>query len=67
MPLVDIQRYVRLIQEGESTASERRMILEAHRETVVSQIEEMQTTLKLIDYKIQNYTEIEKQQEKVLA
>ncbi len=67
MPLVDIQRYVRLLQEGESTASERRMILEAHRETVVSQLDELQATLQLIDYKIQNYAEIEKQQEKVLA
>ena len=43
------------------------MILEAHRETVVSQIEELQGTLELIDYKIQNYTDIEKHQEKVLT
>ncbi len=67
MPLVDIQRYVRLFQEGESTAAERRMILEAHRETVVSQIQELQATLELIDYKIQNYNQIEHQQEKILA
>ncbi len=67
MPLADIQRYVQLVQAGETTAAERRAILEAHRETVVSQIEEMQSTLALIDYKIQNYTDIEKQQEKVLA
>ena len=67
MPLVDIQRYVRLVQAGETTAAERRAILEAHRATVVSQIEELQATLELIDYKIQNYTDIEKQQEKVLA
>ncbi len=67
MPLVDIQRYVRLLQAGESTTAERRAILEAHRETVVSQIEELQATLQLIDYKIQNYTDIEKQQEKVLV
>ena len=67
MPLGELQRYVRLIQEGESTAGERRMILEAHRETVVSQIEELQATLELIDYKIQNYTNIEQKQEKVLA
>ena len=67
MPLVDIQRYVQLVQSGETTAAERRAILEAHRETVVSQIEELQSTLALIDYKIQNYTDIEKLQEKVLA
>ena len=67
MPLSDLQRYVRLILEGESTAGERRQILEAHRETIVSQIEELQATLELIDYKIQNYTDIEQKQEKVLA
>jgi DNA-binding transcriptional MerR regulator len=67
MPLVDIQRYVRLLQEGETTAAERRMILETHRETVVAQMEELQATLELIDYKIQRYADIEKQQEKVLA
>ena len=67
MPLADIQRYVRLLQEGESTAGERRAILEAHRETVASQIEELQSTLELIDYKIQNYANLEKKQEKILA
>jgi DNA-binding transcriptional MerR regulator len=67
MPLSDLQRYVRLVQDGESTAGERRAILEAHRETVVSQIEELQATLELIDYKIQNYTDLEKKQEKILA
>ena len=67
MPLSDLQRYVRLLQEGEITASERRAILEAHRETIVRQIDELQTTLELIDYKIRNYTEIEQKQEKVLA
>lgn len=64
MPLADIQRYVKLVQAGEITAAERRAILEAHRKTVVSQMEELQNTLALIDYKIQNYTDIENKQEK---
>jgi DNA-binding transcriptional MerR regulator len=67
MPLVDIQHYVRLLQEGDATAGERRALLEAHRQTVVNQIEELQATLKVIDYKIQNYVDIEQNQEKVLA
>jgi DNA-binding transcriptional MerR regulator len=67
MPLVDIQHYVALIQAGDATAGERRALLEAHRQTVVSQIEELQATLQLIDFKIQNYTDIEQKQEKVLA
>jgi DNA-binding transcriptional MerR regulator len=67
MPLVDIQYYVRLVQEGDSTAGERRALLEAHRQKVVEQIEALQATLQLIDYKIQNYTDIEQKMEKTLA
>jgi DNA-binding transcriptional MerR regulator len=67
MPLIDIQRYVKLIQEGDSTAGIRRAMLEAHRQTVVAQIEDLQATLQLIDYKIQNYTNIEQKQEKAFA
>jgi len=67
MLLVDIQHYVKLIQEGDATAGERRALLEAHRQNVVRQIEELQATLQLIDFKIQNYTDIEQKQEKVHA
>ena len=67
MSLVDIQQYVKLIQEGDATAGERRALLEAHRQNVVRQIEELQATLQLIDFKIQNYTDIEQKQEKVQA
>jgi DNA-binding transcriptional MerR regulator len=63
MPLVDVQFYVKLVQEGDATAGKRRALLEAHRQTVVSQIEELQATLQLIDFKIQNYTDIEQKQE----
>src|SRR5215470_17255180 len=67
MPLIDIQHYVKLVQAGDSSAGERRAMLQAHRQTVVKQIEELQATLELIDYKIDNYTAIEQQQEKVFA
>lgn len=67
MPLADVQYYVKLVQEGDSTAGERRALLEAHRQTVVSQIEELEATLRLIDYKIQNYTDIQHQQEELHA
>jgi DNA-binding transcriptional MerR regulator len=67
MPLDEVQRYVKMIQQGDTTAGERRALLEAHRQTVVKQIEELQATLSLIDYKIQNYTDIEKQQEKAFV
>ena len=67
MPLSDIQQYVKLVQAGETTAGERRAILEAHRQTIVQQIEDLQSTLELIDYKIEHYTNIEKEQEKIFA
>jgi len=67
MPLADLQAYVKMVQAGDSTAGERRALLEAHRQSVVKQIEELQATLQLIDYKIQNYAELEQKQEKVLA
>jgi DNA-binding transcriptional MerR regulator len=66
MSLDDIQEYVKLVQEGDSTAGKRRALLEAHRQSVLSQMEELQDTLNLIDYKIQNYTDIE-QKEKALV
>lgn len=67
MPLVDVQQYVKMVQQGDATASERRALLETHRQTVVAQIEELQATLQLIDYKIQHYNEIEQEQESVFA
>jgi len=67
MPLVDIQYYVEMIKEGDTTAGKRRSLLESHRQNVVRQIEELQATLRLIDYKIQNYADIEEKQEKVFA
>src|SRR3982751_388672 len=45
MPLSDIQQYVKLVQAGETTAGERRAILEAHRQTIVREIEDLQSTL----------------------
>lgn len=67
MPLVDIQQYVALIQEGDTTAAERRAMLEAHRQSVVRQMEELQDTLDLIDYKIQHYTDLEQKTEHQVA
>lgn len=67
MPLVAVQRYVALIQQGDETAAERRALLEAHRQTLVSEMEKLQTTLDWVDFKIQHYTEIEQKQEKDFA
>lgn len=64
MPLELVQMYVRLVQEGEETVGERREMLELHRETVVQQMEDLQATLRLIDFKIAYYRRIEQKQEK---
>src|SRR5688572_8176737 len=42
MPLDAVQTYVRLVQEGESSVGQRRELLEAHRETIVRQMEDLQ-------------------------
>lgn len=67
MNLADIQRYVRWVQAGDTTASKRRLLLEAHRQTVVKQIEELQAALQLIDFKMNHYAELERQQEQARA
>ena len=67
MPLVDIQHYVKLLQAGDATAGERRAMLEAHRQKVVGQMQELQAALDLLDYKVQHYFEIKQKLERVLA
>lgn len=67
MPLDDIRCFIKLSLQGDSTVGERRTLLEAHREKVAQQMEELQATLQLIDFKIHHYKEIEHKQEKVLS
>jgi DNA-binding transcriptional MerR regulator len=65
MPLDDIQLYVKLLQQGDETVAERRALLENNRQIIVSQIEQLQATLQVIDYKIQNYADIEQKLEQI--
>lgn len=60
MSLDDMKYFVNLYREGSETAAERRELLEAHRQVVEAQIEELCEILKFIDYKIGLYTEEEK-------
>jgi DNA-binding transcriptional MerR regulator len=59
MSLSDIKRYVQLLEQGDSTAAERRAMLEAHRTQVQQQIDDLQATLDTINFKIQNYHLVE--------
>ncbi|WP_159589607.1 MerR family transcriptional regulator [Chelativorans xinjiangense] len=60
MPLADIETYARLRREGVKTSAERRRMLECQRERVREKIAELTACLNTLDYKIDNYREIEK-------
>jgi len=57
MPVRDMLRYVELINGGDRTTAERLEILVSHRARVVAQIDALQEDLKIIDWKIDFYTE----------
>jgi DNA-binding transcriptional MerR regulator len=57
MPVRDMIRYVELARDGEHTVAERLAILVEHRERVMAQIEGLQEDLKIINYKIDLYSD----------
>ncbi|MEO1645456.1 MAG: MerR family transcriptional regulator [Chloroflexota bacterium] len=56
MSIKEMQHYVNLYREGESTLIERKRILSAHRATILAQIDELQDTVDFLDMKIDRYT-----------
>jgi len=52
--------YCRLVQQGESTVSARKKLLEGEREKLVLKIDEMQKAKEKLDYKISIYENAEK-------
>ena len=57
MPVRDMVRYVELSRGGPATVGERLSILVEHRERVLTQIDALKEDLKIIDYKIDLYSE----------
>ncbi|WP_244409347.1 MerR family transcriptional regulator [Streptomyces albofaciens] len=57
MPVADMVRYAELVREGEHTFAEREALLTAHREDVRDRIAELQSTLLVLDYKIDAYAD----------
>ncbi|MEU6821479.1 MerR family transcriptional regulator [Streptomyces atriruber] len=55
MPVADMVRYAELVREGEHTFPERQELLEQTRRDVRARITELQDTLAVLDYKIDNY------------
>lgn len=59
MPIRQIQQYATLLRQRPDAVQERRALLEAHRQTVVDQVQQLQENLAVIDWKIQHYKDIE--------
>ena len=59
MPIRQIQQYATLLRQQPDAIQARRALLEAHRQTVVQHLQELQENLAVIDWKIQHYKEIE--------
>ena len=57
MPIRQVRRYAELLRGGEATNGERLELLEAHRKSVLAQLEETAGHLELIDWKINLYRE----------
>lgn len=55
MPLREMRRYAALRMGGDTTAQERRELLEAHRERVRSHVADLQACLLVLDTKIAGY------------
>jgi DNA-binding transcriptional MerR regulator len=62
MPISEMQRYVELQQEGDSTFQDRLALLEAHRRRIKIKIRELNNFLERIEGKIGYYQEMKKQQ-----
>ena len=52
MPIRELRTYLELVREGDSTKPARVAMLQAHRERVVRQIDDMLVTLEIVDLKI---------------
>lgn len=62
MRISEMQYYVDLFRQGDSTLVERRKMLEGHRESVLRQMDTLQETLDLLDFKIERYQQLEADQ-----
>ncbi|WP_443043581.1 MerR family transcriptional regulator [Streptomyces sp. GS7] len=64
MPVADMVRYAELVRAGESTFAERERLLTEHREDVRQRIAELQSTLDVLDYKIDIYADARRASER---
>lgn len=64
MPVADMVRYAELVRAGERTFPERQQLLTAHREDVRQRVAELQSTLDVLDYKIEIYADAQRASER---
>ena len=55
MPIRRIREYADLVRAGDGNEAERLALLEAHRESVLEQLDEMRSNLEAVDFKIALY------------
>ncbi len=61
MPIRMMREYAELRQAGIATASRRKQILVEHRRDVVERIAELRSSLDVLNYKIENYAQCERE------
>ncbi|MFH8571369.1 MerR family transcriptional regulator [Streptomyces sp. NPDC017993] len=64
MPVADMVRYAEMVRAGECTFAAREELLTAHREDVRQRIAELQSTLDVLDYKIDIYADARRASER---
>jgi DNA-binding transcriptional MerR regulator len=60
MPVRDMRRYAELAREGDATIGARRRLFEQHRDRVLGRIAELEEDLKVLNYKIDLYGQMER-------
>ena len=60
MPIKDIRRYIELSIQGDGTIDERLQMFRHQRQVLLDQIEELQHTLQMVDYKCWYYETAQK-------
>lgn len=58
MSIADIKHFMYLCLQGESTCEDRKEALESHKRAILKQMETLQDSLCIINYKIDHYKEI---------
>jgi len=59
MPVRDMRRYAELARQGDATIGARRQLFEQHRDRVLSRISALEEDLKVLNFKIDLYGQME--------